>query len=124
MEHDEAQRSMFIRNLWRWATGHREATSVMEHLRETEWSPVFERLMRNRLLFGAMRYGRIGAPGKPQYDRVASCVKRLQQYAETGNKELLVDVANLCLLEFVECAHPLAHFRDAGDDVEHVKEVR
>ena len=117
----EAEHSKFSRNLWRWVTGKPEAETLLEHLQDTEWSPIFERLMRNRLLMGAFRYGRIGAPGKPVYDRVKSCIKRLEQYAATGNKELLVDVANLCLLEFVECVHPLAHFKDSGDDVEHVE---
>lgn len=79
-------------------------------LRCSEWSSEFETFMRNRLIMGALRYGRIGIPNKPQYDRISSMEKRLKAYCETGNKELLVDVANLCLLEFVECHHPKAHF--------------
>ena len=83
----------------------------IESLKKTEWSNEFEALMRNRLVLGAIRYGKLHAPGKPQYDRIASCMKRLQIYEETGNKELLVDVADLCLLEFEECHHPLEHFK-------------
>lgn len=33
-------------------------------LERSEWSPRFERLMRNRLVMGALRYGLIHAPGK------------------------------------------------------------
>jgi len=93
-------------------------------LEASEWSTTFERLMRNRLIMGALRYGKIHAPGKPRYDRIPSMLRRLQKYHETGNKELLVDVANLCLLEFEECHHPRAHFRAADDTTEHVEATR
>lgn len=78
--------------------------------------------MRNRLAVGALRYGRIHAPGKPVYDRVSSILKRVQAYADTGNLELLVDAANLCLLEFEEGRHPKRHF-EAADDGDHVTTV-
>jgi hypothetical protein len=95
-----------------------------EDLVRTEWSSRFEGLMRNRLIMGALRYGRLRAPGKPQYDRVGSMIRRLSQYRERGNMELLVDVANLCLLEFEECHHPLKHFRSVdGDEREGVRRV-
>lgn len=112
----------FLNNLWRWKCGlpeHEEVKQTCyEELRESEWSKEFEQLMRNRLILGALRYGRIGAANKPQYDRVSSMIKRLSKYQETGNKEFLVDVANICLLEFVECNHPNQHFH-AIDDGEH-----
>jgi hypothetical protein len=87
-------------------------------LKKSEWSHEFEAKMRNRLLVGAYRHGRMKAPGKPQYDRITSAIKRLKQFQETGNMEHLVDAANLCLLEFVEGDHPKRHFKSA-DDVEH-----
>lgn len=99
----------------------RKPVVSVDELRRTEWDSEFESLMRNRLIMGALRYGRMREKGKPRYDRIGSCIKRLLRYEETGNKELLVDVANLCLLEFVECYHPNAHF-EAVDDGEHVKE--
>lgn len=71
-------------------------------LRKTEWSEAFETLMRNRLVIGALRYGRMGSTGKPQYDRISAAKKRLARYLETGNVEMLVDVANFMMLEFVE----------------------
>ncbi len=90
----------------------------LDDLAQSEWNADFERLMRNRLIMGALRYGVIGAPGKARYDRIGSIEKRLRTYRATGNKELLVDCANLCLMEFVECHHPLAHF-DADDTGAH-----
>ena len=107
-----------MRNLWRWSAGVPEVeTEAFDHA--AQWSPVFEQLMRNRLIVGAYRYGAIGAQVKPPYDRIDSCLRRLRQYHETGNLELLVDVANLCLLEFVECRHPRKHWHST-DDGEHV----
>lgn len=110
-----------MRNLWRWSVGLPEVE--LHGTRDvdfaTQWSPEFERLMRNRLLVGAYRYGPIAKYGKPPYDRVPACLKRLRQYQQTGNTELLVDVANLCLLEYVEGRHPLKHWH-ATDDTEHV----
>ncbi len=86
---------------------------------EQQWLPEFEKLQRARLMMGALRYGLnfCHAPGKPQYDRLQSAMRRLEQYRKTGNDELLVDVANLMMLEFGEGSHPAKHFRSVdGDD--------
>lgn len=90
-------------------------------LKESEWSPQFEAYMRNRLIVGAYRYGKLNEADKPKYNRVYSAIKRLEAYYRDGNTEHLVDVANLCLIEFVEGKHPKKHFR-ALDNNEHVKE--
>ena len=57
--------------------------------------------MRNRLIMGSFRYGRLHGNFKPKFNRVESIIKRIN-YAETKNKELLVDIANLCLVEYEE----------------------
>lgn len=88
---------------------------TLADLARSEWSPRFERLMRNRLIMGAMRYGLLHARGKRAYDRVASIRKRLALYEQTGNLEHLVDCANLCLMEFEETRHLNAHFESADD---------
>jgi hypothetical protein len=119
----------FLENLWRWKCGLPEygkpinETVSFNELKKTEWSEEFEKLMRNRLIMGALRYGRINVADKPIYDRVASMIRRLHKYQESGNKEFLVDVANLSLLEFEECKHPKAHFNSI-DDGEHVQIVQ
>lgn len=97
---------------------HTPAAELTE-LRRTEWSPDFERRMRNRLILGALRYGRLHGEGKPQYDRIAAIRARADLYARTGNLEHLVDIANLALLEYEEGDHPLRHWT-AGDDTTHV----
>lgn len=88
---------------------------TLVELEASEWSPKFERLMRNRLIMGALRYGKLGAPGKPNYDRCKSILKRLMTYRVTGNQELLVDIANLCLVEFVDGKHPMRHWHSVDD---------
>lgn len=89
---------------------------TLDGLERSEWSPTFERLMRNRLIMGALRYGLLHDPNKRRWDRVGSIRKRLEGYAATGNTEFLVDIANLCLLEFEEGVHPLKHFRGVDRD--------
>jgi hypothetical protein len=117
---------LFLRERWREVFGEEapvvptiKTTASLEELRETEWSPRFERLMRNRLIMGALRYGRINSPRKLPYDRVTSMIGRLSEFRETRNKELLVDVANLALLEFEEGTGHFAAF----DEREHVSAI-
>lgn len=86
-------------------------------LQHTEWSPGFESAMRARLIMGAFRYGRLGDDSKPKYDRIGSIESRAKKFRQTRNKELLVDIANLCLLEFVEGEGTF----DSIDDGEHVQ---
>lgn len=95
----------------------------IESLEKSEWSLEFERLMRNRLIQGAFRYGLIGASAKPEFDRIECLIRRAKQYRETGNIECLVDTANLALLEFVEGKHPNKHLRSV-DDGTHTEKVK
>ena len=90
----------------------------LDILRETEWSPRFAQLMRNRLVMGAFRYGRFGSSKKGGYDCLRAIACHAVVYRCTGNLEALVDIANLALVEFVESRHPLKHWT-ARDDSEH-----
>lgn len=85
-------------------------------LRRSEWSPEFETRMRNRLILGALRYGLLHDPSKPQWDRVGRIRTELEHYVATGNRECLVEISNHALIEYEEGNHPLAHFagRDGG----------
>jgi hypothetical protein len=82
-----------------------------KYLYEHEWSYEFERLQRARLIMGRFRYGALGALNKKKYDRLTAIEKKLNAYRKTGNDELLVDIANLCICEFVEGEHPNKHFK-------------
>lgn len=117
----------FLDNLWRWKCGipEQEPSRPVSYseLAESEWSLFFEQAMRNRLIMGGLRYGRLGDSQKPAYDRIREARKRLDRYEETGNDELLVDIANMMLLEFVEGSHPLKHFQ-SQDDGPHAEIIR
>lgn len=94
----------------------------LDTLRQTQWSPEFETLMRNRLVMGAMRYEVFVDKKKAGYDYLSSVEHRLSEYKRTGNTEFLVDAANCILLEFVFGEHPNKHFH-AIDDGVHVSKV-
>ena len=89
------------KGLWDYAPS-KFKPSDLAALQVSEWSPKFEQLMRNRLLMGALRYGTFEQarkkPGK--YNYAAEVGRRMNAYLVSGNKEFLVDAANLCLLEF------------------------
>jgi hypothetical protein len=117
---NDAIKAAFFRNLWRWKLDVGKPEQPIEthfdaaELWRTEWSPRFEQLQRNRLVMGAYRYGRLNAPGKARYDRIASIIERLEEYKVTGDDDLLVDTANLSMLEFEEGDHPLKHLGGAA----------
>ena len=97
----------------------RQVGYTLKKLRQTEWSPIFEQLMRNRLIVGFYRYGPFKRQNRGTNAVLDSMIKRLKQYRKTGNDELLVDVANLAMKEFAVGTHPKKHF-NAVDDGEHV----
>jgi len=92
---------------------------TLDELRKSEWNSEFEELMRNRLLMGAFRYGLL-RENKGKYDTIGSALHRLKKYQETGNVEFLIDVANICLIEFTSGKHPNKHF-ESIDDGHHVQ---
>lgn len=86
------------------------------------WSYEFERLMRNRLKIGALRYGRFQNQKESKFDNCGSAVQRIRKYVESGNTEYLVDAANLLMIEFEKGLHPNKHF-GATDDGIHTKQL-
>ena len=95
----------------------------LDELKKSEWSPKFELLMRNRLIIGAFRYGKLNDPTKPQYNRIEAIQFHLDEYQERGNTEHLVDIANIALCEFVEGKHPKKHFKGV-DDGKHAEIIK
>ncbi len=91
----------FLKNLWLWKCGLSEMNHEKENI-ETQWSKEFENLMRNRLIMGSLRYGKLNDIKKRNYNRIGYIIKKAKKYQIDKNKELLIDIANLCLLEFEE----------------------
>ncbi len=86
-------------------------------LHTSQWNYAFEKLMRNRLLIGYYRYGDLNSIAQGNYDNINSIRERLDRYDKTGNDEILVDCANLCLLEFTKGIHPKKHFNSVDDGI-------
>lgn len=93
-------------------------------LRKGQWCRPFEKLMRNRLIMGALRYETFQEKENKDhgYDLIGSAISRLQKYQSTGNMEHLVDVANLCMIEFACPSHSNPTW-ESIDDGEHVKKA-
>lgn len=119
-EHDEI-RARLLHSVVDTPIGDKQES--LQELRQSEWSAQFEQLMRNRLLVGRFRYAKFGTQEKGAYDCIGSALSRLRKYQDTGNLEHLVDVANLCMVEFEHGDHSNRHF-EAVDDGEHVQRKR
>lgn len=91
-------------------------------IEKTEWDPVFEQLMRNRLIMGRLRYESLWKKKKGGYNYIKSVREKLTKYEQTGNTELLVDIANYMLIMFNFDGHPNHHFA-ATDDQHHCEKL-
>ena len=97
----------------------RAGMPTLKKLRLSEWSPKFEKLMRNRLIMGYYRYGPFGTQNRTTDQVVGAIIKRAEEYLDTGNDELLADISNFAMKEFAVGTHPCKHF-ESVDDGEHV----
>jgi hypothetical protein len=49
---------------------------------------------------------------KPTYNRIGYILRKSGEYKKTGNDEILVDIANMALYDYVEGTHPKKHLDD------------
>lgn len=117
----------FYTNAWRQKAGLKEikvekSQIDIKDLYKTQWHEQFEQYMRNRLVMGAMRYGDIRTTTGYQY--LSYLEKKLRKYKETGNLEMLVDVANLAMLEFINSDHPKKHWNPIDNEIHCEKNQR
>ena len=73
--------------------------------------------MADRMAVSFCKYGLVADAYPSKVDAIESLKKRLDRYAETGNTEWLMDVANFAMIEFMHPRHPEAHYKptDAKD---------
>lgn len=71
-----------------------------EELLATKWNTTFIKMMQNRLIIGAIRYGKGGSLSSTKSKHLDQAILRLKQYKKDRNPEHLVDVANMCMLHF------------------------
>ena len=82
---------------------------------EAEMIEAFYALARNRMSMGCFRYGRLQDKALRGY--VINIQDRLNEYLRTHNTELLVDVANLAMIEFLYPTFRDAKFEPIDDGV-------
>lgn len=84
---------------------------------KTEYSERFDDLRKAAIRVSFHKYG----PAKKNFgsahvDAIKSLERKLAAYKETGNTELLVDVANYAMFEFMYPLHSKAHYTPMDDD--------
>ncbi len=124
---DRAVAHVFIENSWRNVVGKTDRRVMerwkLEDAMITEWSPEFEKAMRNRLLIGAYRYGPMRKSGEEDGANAKEAIRRIGRYLKTGKLEGLVDAANFCLVEF-DRARVDGVTLHSVDDGEHMEKGR
>lgn len=94
-------------------------TPDLDMIGKIQSCPKFEEYRKNRMLMGYFRYGPLVCQiGKAKYDNIGSIEKRIAQYKKDHNREHLVDIANLAMIEFA--THPDYPFSSV-DDGEHAR---
>lgn len=87
-----------------------------EEILATEFSERFVKGMKDRMVVSFFKYGAVSDAYPHKVDAIASLKKRLDKYAETGNTEWLMDVANFAMIEFMLPRHSDAHFKGTDSD--------
>lgn len=82
----------------------------------SEFSDSFVQGMFDRMAVSFFKYGKVADAYPHKVDALASLRLRLEKYAETGNTEYLMDVANFAMIEFMRPRHPGAFFKSTDSD--------
>ncbi len=91
----------------------------IKEILKTEYSERFDEIRKNMMATSYYKYGSV----KENYfkfkslDAIGNLEERLKKYKETGNTELLADIANYAMIEFMYPQHEKAHYRptDSGE---------
>lgn len=94
----------------------RKPAPSLDEIYAMQWNAEFERKMRNRMAMGYFRYGALPSQiGRHKYDNLDSISRRVEAYKRDLNREHLVDIANLCLVEYT--VHPEYPFKSVDDGI-------
>lgn len=84
---------------------------TVNKVKKYHWSDTFIERMRNRMIVGAYRYGLKVKDDLPSFIRT-----RLKEFEDTKNSELLIDIANVCMIQFTDTTFkPIERNRGIGD---------
>lgn len=81
-----------------------------------EFSSEFVSLMKNSMIQSYYKYGPLRANYPHLADAIQTLKERLRLYEETGNKDYLVDISNMSMIEYMCPKHPNAHFRRCSSE--------
>lgn len=89
----------------------------IEEILKTEYSEKFDELRKKAMVTSYYKYGSLkkNVCGKLT-QTMPSLQKRVDLYNQTGNTELLVDIANMAMIEFMYPQHPQAHYEPMDSD--------
>jgi hypothetical protein len=92
-----------------------------------QWDDGFAVMMLNRLVMSFFRRGPHRGAVIPPYANISCAIRRLTEYLTDGNREHLVDAANLCMVEWIRGAlgmgeHPNPKWAPVDDGV-HTQEL-
>ena len=97
-----------------------EPSPTLGEIARMQSCPQFEEYRKNRMIMGYFRYGSLQSQiGKAQYDNIESICRRISLYKTDHNREHLVDIANLAMVEFA--THPNYPFKASDDGVHAAK---
>lgn len=83
----------------------------IERVLQTEYNEEFDKLRKNRMFVSYHKYGPVANNyGDNLVNSIENLEIRLKKYKESGNTELLVDIANFAMIEFMYPKHKNAHF--------------
>jgi hypothetical protein len=82
---------------------------------DSDFSPEFSQLMRNRMRTSYHKYGK-WSKNRSYVDCLKNVQRRWEEYLKTGNTEFLIDAANFCMMEWLLPSHANAHFRATTSD--------
>lgn len=90
---------------------------TLEQIKASFACPEFHKLADEKFVIGAYRYGLITEQAKKgkSYDHIGSIRRRLTHFDQTGDLDILPDVANLCKAEWIVPHHPNAHHGHEDD---------
>ena len=86
----------------------------LEEIRKSQFCDEFEQLRSNRMVMGYFRYGAVKEQPKGKYNNIKSILQRAELYKLDKNKEHLLDIANICMVEWITGE---GHFTPMDDGV-------
>ena len=84
-------------------TGGQRSTEI------TEFCWRFIDLMRNAMILSFFKYGLLSKGGDT--NQIKTLKKKVAEYEKRGNAELLPDIANYAMIEFMFSQHPKANYQ-------------